>query len=333
MKRREFLRVGAGGFASAAAASLGLVQWTPRAHAATIARTFYITQGMITQPDGVNVYFRGFSDNNASLRVPGQSFIVQEGDTVTVTVTNTLNTSHSWVISGVVDSGTIAGGQTKTFSFAAPKAGSYLFYDKLNAPYNRLVGLHGAMAVMPAGSTNTLYSGSPTFKKQLFWIFNDIDPVWHDRVRQNSTPTTTFMPRYFTLNGKSSRPPGAPGYDDPNINAMYDPASHLEGSIGDRTLIRIFNAGQCTHSMHWHANHVEWLTENGAKRPAIWKKDVVRLDNNFGRVDVIFPFIAPPDAYPPVTMGHYVMHLHDEQTQTAGGGRYQFGAQAGIKFK
>jgi len=28
-----------------------------------------------------------------------------------------------------------------------------------------------------------------------------------------------------------------------------------------------------------------------------------------------------------------VMHLHDEQTQTAGGGMYQFGAASTIKFK
>ena len=333
MKRRDFLKAGAGTFAGAVASSVGLVSWSPRAEAITVSKTFYITQGNITQPDGVSVYFRGFSDTNAALRVPAQSFIVQEGDTVSITITNTLNTSHSWVIAGVVDSGTIAGGQTKTFSFTAPQAGSYLFYDKLNAPYNRLVGLHGAMAVMPAGSSTTLYSGSPTFKKQLFWIFNDIDPVWHDRVRQNLVPNTTFMPRYFTLNGKSSRPPGATGYSDPNINSMYDPLTTIEGYIGDRTLIRIFNAGQCTHSMHWHANHVEWLTENGVKRPTIWKKDVVKLDNNMGRNDVIFPFAPPPDAYPPVTTGHYVMHLHDEQTQTAGGGMYQFGAQAGIKFK
>lgn len=333
MKRRDFLRIGAGSMASTVAGSIGLVTWTPRAHALTIAKTFYILQGNIAQPDGVSVHFKGFSDTTSSLRVPATSFIVQEGDTVSITVSNTLSTPHSWVINGVFDSGTISGGQTKTFSFPAPKAGSYFFYDKLNAPYNRLVGLHGAMAVMPAGSANTLYSGSPTFRKQLFWIFNDIDPVWHDRIRQGLTPTTTFVPRYFTLNGKSSRPPGATGYTDPNINSMYDPATAIEGYIGDRTLIRIFNAGQCTHSMHWHANHVEWLTENGSKRPSIWLKDVVRLDNNMGRTDVIFPFDPPPDAYPPVTMGHYVMHLHDEQTQTAGGGLYQFGAQAGIKFK
>ena len=333
MKRRDFLRFGAVGAVGAAASGMtGLLEWMPRAHAATVTRTFYITDGFVTQPDGVSVYFKGFSSSATTLNVPGASIIVQEGDTVVINIYNNLGTSHSFVIDGVVDSGVIAAGTAKTVQFTAPAAGSYLYYDKLNAPYNRVIGLHGGFAVMPLGSSTTLYSGSPTFKKQLFWIFNDTDPAWNARVRDNLVPNTEFVPRYFTINGLSSRPPGAPGYSDPTINAAYDPRSELKGMIGDRTLIRILNAGMCVHSMHWHANHVEWLTENGARRSAIWKKDTVPLNNNMGKTDVIFPFVAPPDAHPAVTKGHYVMHLHDEMTQTAGGGLYQFGAATGIKF-
>lgn len=330
MKRRNFLKMG---LATPVLATSQWLFWVPRAHAAVITKTFYITQGNIVQPDGVSVFFKGFSESAGSLRIPGQSLIVREGDTINITVTNTLTTAHSFVIDGVVDSGTIGSGQSRTVQFAAPSAGSYMFYDKLNAPYNRLLGLHGGLAVMPANNATQLYAGSPTFKKQLFWIFNDIDPVWHERLRNNLIPNTPFIPRYFTLNGKSSRPPGAPGYSDPAINSLYDPATLLEGYINDRTLIRVLNAGQCTHSMHWHANHVEWLTQNRARRPAIWLKDVVPIDNNRGSCDVIYPFEPPPDAWPPVSSGHYVMHLHDEQTQTAGGGLYQFGAAATIKFK
>lgn len=330
MQRRNFLKFG---LATPLLAGSQWLSWVPRAHAAIISRTYFITQGDIVQPDGVSVFFKGFSDSATTLRIPAQPLIVREGDIVNLTITNTLNTPHSFVIDGVTDSGTIAAGQSKSLSFTAPAAGSYMFYDKLNAPYNRLLGLHGGLAVMPGSSANQLYAGSPTFKKQLFWIFNDIDPVWHERLRTNLVPNTTFIPRYFTLNGKSSRPPGAPGYNDPLVNSLYDPATKLEGVIGDRTLIRVLNAGLCTHSMHWHANHVEWLTQNRVRRPAVWLKDVVPLDNNRGSCDVIYPFEPPPDAWPPVFSGHYVMHLHDEQTQTAGGGLYQFGAAASITFK
>ncbi len=335
MKRRTFLQASAAGITGALTAGAAVLTWTPRAHAATVARTYTITDGYITQPDGVNVYFKGYSDSATGLNVPASSFIVQEGDTVTVTINNTLGSDHSFVIDGVVDSGVISAGTSKTVSFLAATAGSYLFYDKLNAPYNRAVGLHGAMAVMPSGSSDTLYAGSPTFVKQLFWVYNECDPAVNEAVRINAMPPplSSYVPRYFTINGLSARPPGAPGYDDPTINSYYDPRTALAGYVGERTLVRVLNAGLCTHSMHFHANHVELLKRNGSVLADIWLKDVVSLDNNKGSVDLIYPFDPPPDAWPPVSTGNFVMHLHNEQTQTAGGGSYQFGAQTSIKFK
>jgi FtsP/CotA-like multicopper oxidase with cupredoxin domain len=333
MKRRSFLKAGAGGLTGAMLGATGLLSWTPRSYSATISKTFYITDGFITQPDGVSVYFRGFSSASNALSVPGEALIVQEGDTVAITVINTLGTTHSFKIDGVADSGPIPGGQAKTVSFTPTKAGSYLYYDSQNAPYNRVTGLHGGLAVMPKGSSNQLYAGSPTFKIQKFWVFNEIDPVWNNAVRNRQTPGAAFKPRYFTLNGLSGRPPGAPGHADPAIDAMHDPRSALHGHIGDRTLIRMLNPGMAKHSVHTHANHMEWLTSNGQVRPAVWKKDIVPLDGGMGRTDVIFPFEAPPDAWPAASTGKYPMHLHDEMTQTAGGGLYMFGAMTDIMFE
>ncbi len=333
ISRRNFLKFSGAGVATTLLGSTGLFSWTPRAEAATITQTFYITEGFITQPDGVDVYFRGFSPNTSSLTVPAVQMIAQEGDTLSITIENTLGTDHSFVIDGVVDSGVIAGGTSKTLSFTVDKAGSYLYYDNLNAPYNRLVGLHGALAVMPSGSSTELYAGSATFKQQYSWLLNDIDPVWHDDIRRGRTPSSSFIPYYFTINGRSMRVPGHADYKNPDIDSGYALDTRLEGSIGDRTLVRILNAGMCVHSVHFHANHVEWLAENGQARPDIWKKDTLLLPNNKGSLDVIYPFETPPDSWPPVSTGHFPMHLHDEMTQTAGGGLYQFGTATTIAFK
>jgi len=332
MKRRDFLKVGSAGLSGSLLGGAGLLSWIPRAHAATISKTFYITDGSITQVDGTSVYFRGFSSSASQLNVPGESIILQEGDTVEITIVNTLSSSHSFVIDGLVDSGTISGGQTRTVSFTASNAGSYLFYDKLNAPYNRLVGLHGGFAVMPAGSSDELYAGSPRFVQQLFWVFNDIDPVWHDRIRRGRIPNTAYEPRYFSLNGMTGRPPGHPENTDPNINPMKNPDTILKGRIGDRSLIRIMNAGLAAQSVHAHGNHVEWLTENGQIRPDIWLKDCLYLDGDMGALDAIYPFEVPPDSWPPATHGEYPMHLHSEMSQTAAGGYYMFGAITEIYF-
>ncbi|MFO7603239.1 MAG: multicopper oxidase domain-containing protein [Gammaproteobacteria bacterium] len=334
MKRRSFLKLGGAGMATAALATTGLITWTPRAHAATINKTFYITDGFITQPDGVNVYFKGFSSSSNVLNVPGDQLIVQEGDTVNITIVNTLGRRHYFTIDGLgISTLRIDAGTSRTLSFTAGTPGSYMYLDPSNAPYNRLVGLHGGFAIMPKGRSNQLYAGSPTFVQQYFWLFNDIDPVWHNTIRNGGTPSSRYSPRYFTLNGLMARPPGAPGNHDPNIDAMADPRSALHGHIGDRTLVRVLNAGKCQQSVHTHGNHMEWITDNGQIRPDVWSKDAIYLEGNKGKFDAIFPFEAPPDAWPPVTTGVYPMHLHTEMSQTAGGGLYMFGALTDIFFE
>jgi len=341
MDRRDFLKVGGASLATTAMGT-GMLSWAPRSEAATISKTYYINDGTRAMPDGVSVYFKSYGDSATALSLPASSIICQEGDTLSITVVNRLLKTHNFVISGLkagdpplASTGNIASGATGKITLTIPSgaAGSYMFYDNVTS-YNRFLGLHGGLAIMPAGSSTTLYAGSPTFKsnKQLFWIFNDIDPVLHNAVQLNGTIPTTFTPRYFTINGLSSRPPGAAGFGDPTIDAMADPRSKLSGVVGDRTLLRILNAGMCSHSVHTHGNHMEWLTNNGTVRSAVWKKDSLYLRNNLGKIDAIFPFAAPPDAYPPVTTGHFPMHLHDEMSQTAGGGLYQFGSMTEIEF-
>jgi FtsP/CotA-like multicopper oxidase with cupredoxin domain len=344
MKRRDFLKLGYAGVAGSLAGGAGLIAWSPRSQAATLTKTLYITDGLITQPDGVDVYFRGFSASPSALDVPGELLTVQVGDAVQITVLNTLDTTHQFTVAGLgVSTITIGAGQTETLSFTAGTPGTFMYLDPSNEPYNRLVGLHGALAVMPA-SGNELFPGSRTFVQQYCWVFNDIDPAWHRRIANGQTPNTPYVPRYFTLNGLSGRPPGATGAMDPSIDSMADPRSKLDGHLGDRTLIRCVNAGQAQHAVHTHGNHMEWLSRNGQSFSDIWEKDIVPLDGNGGRVDVVFPFDPPPDAWPPVTNATLVqaeaeqrhfafpMHLHDEMTQTAGGGLYMFGALTDIYY-
>lgn len=338
MQRRDFLKISSAGIASTVIGGVGLIGWQPRAHAVTVNKTFYITHGVATMIDGTDVYFRGFSSAPGVVNVPGEPITddlgnaLQEGDTVNITIHNTLSTTHNFTIDGVVNE-VIAAGQTKNFSFAVNNWGSYFYYDSSNAPYNRLLGLHGGMAVMPSGSTNTIYPGSPTFVQQHYWIFNDIDPVWHNALQQGQTPSTPYIPRYFTLNGLGGRPPGAPGAHDPNIDAITDPRSALHGHIGDRTLVRMVNVGLADQSVHPHGNHLEWLTSNGNVRDEIWLKDCLYLESKMGRIDAIYPFNPPPDAWPQVTKSVYPMHLHTEMSQTAAGGYYMFGAMTDIYFE
>ncbi|MFV1984934.1 MAG: hypothetical protein ACC657_15410, partial [Thiohalomonadales bacterium] len=318
-----------------------------------ISKTFYITDGSLplAKSDAgesiafMDVYFRGFSTDPKDLNVPGEGLIIREGDAVEITIINTLTSDHNFTIDKIVNIN-IAAGATEIARFTAGAPGTYMYYDASNPPYNRLLGLHGALAIMPAKSDNQPFPNSRSFVKQQFWVFNDIDPIWNNSIRDglNTSRLGAFKPRYFTMNGLSGRPPRAPGYDKADQSSMKDLRTILKGGIGDRTLIRCVNASKMKHSMHLHANHMEWLPKPGEARQDVWEKDIVALQANGGIENVIYPFAPPPDAINPFTNDSlladekagvevtYPMHLHDEMTQTAAGGSYQFGTMTDIYY-
>ena len=80
---------------------------------------------------------------------------------------------------------------------------------------------------------------------------------------------------------------------------------------------------------------MEWLTENGNIRSDVWEKDCLYLEGDMGKLDCIYPFTIPPDAYPRdlARTGEYPMHMHTEMSQTAAGGWYMFGAITDIFFE
>lgn len=120
-------------------------------------------------------YFWVFKEENFPADCPGPIIFARTGEEIKVSVTNDLDENHNFFIEGVVDSGPIAPGETVNFSFNAPLPGTYLYHDSLNAPVNRVMGLHGAMVVMPVvavpGNKFTPYS-APTTEVQK--LFNDL---------------------------------------------------------------------------------------------------------------------------------------------------------------
>ena len=345
MKRRTFLKFSSTAAAAALTGTAGLIAWQPRAHAATINKEIWITEGTITQPDGVDVYFRGFSGSDSNLDVPGQVLVMAVGDTYNLTIHNTLNTSHRFVIDELGIDRSVPARSTRSVSIAASNPGTYAYYDSSNGINNRMVGLHGAMVVFPSGANTTLETNRDMPKHEYVWIFHDIDPAWNNAIRNGNNPPNNYTPRYFTINGLSGRPPNSPGNGNPAVDSMHDPRTALHGHLGEHTKVRCINTGRAQHSVHCHGNHMDWLSSNGQQRADVWSKDCIPLDANNGTMEFIFPFEPAPDAWPPMTNATiaqataegrktaYPMHLHDEMTQTAGGGLYMFGAMTDIFFE
>ena len=116
------------------------------------------TDGYISTPDGNSLYMWGYAEASGSFQMPGPTLCVNQGDTVTVNLTNELSEPVSIVFPGqigvtasmVTGSGVsglftleAAPGETVSYSFVADEPGTYL-YESGTEPHKQVqMGLRG----------------------------------------------------------------------------------------------------------------------------------------------------------------------------------------------
>ena len=362
LRRRQFIGLGLTGLAGLAigvrSGAIGEIVGDPALGASTTL-DLTIGEALVEMVDLTPVYMWTFGDASGP-RVPGPVLHALEGDTLTIRVRNTLDEPHAFAIHGTaITTGPIAPGATVTLTTTAPAAGTYIYLDPLNAPVNRLLGLHGTMVVLPAAG-NCPYSTPTPAVRALFddlgtaahfpgepwkaertriWHVHTVDPVWHAMAQDGQAIDARrlidgYRPRYFTLNGASG------------FFASHNPKNAPIGNLGQPFLIRITNTGMCAHSLHIHGNHIYIVSENGTvpeDAPWIDSWQCGPLD----RVDWLLPMLRPPDIPGPANrplrdvipeeLGYldsyglpqapleFPMHCHMEPSQTAAGGNYPGG--------
>jgi len=162
MKRRDFLKLGAAGVATlvlgprlpgfgikdafAASQTLDVV--------ITDARKDMVTHNAINT---AQCYFWIYQMTADGVPVPpdcpGPTICAVKGDSITINITNNLDEPHSFYIPGIFDSGPIApNGGTYSGTLTASVSGAHMYYDNLNEPVNRVMGLHGGLVVRPAAA-------------------------------------------------------------------------------------------------------------------------------------------------------------------------------------
>jgi FtsP/CotA-like multicopper oxidase with cupredoxin domain len=221
MKRRDFVKYAGGGIATLVVGSI-MPRWI--ANNSFLASTalqvqelkFTITDAvkqMVTH-NSINkaeCYFWLYKEENFPAEIPGPHIFTTVGSPVKITLTNALDELHSFYISGLVDSGPIRPGETKTIQFVPSAAGTYLYYDNLNAPVNRVMGLHGALVVMPkeavAGHRYTPYTNPTPAVQQLFDDFGSSThfPGLSWETGDPATNTPPFRQYIWLLHEASSR--------------------------------------------------------------------------------------------------------------------------------
>ncbi|MBI4294910.1 MAG: multicopper oxidase domain-containing protein [Chloroflexi bacterium] len=156
ISRRDFLKYSAAGVVVLVVGSK--LSWLRggQAFAATQTIDFHIGDALKNMhthnaSNSAQCYFWIYKSVNPAYapECPGPIIVAAHGDTIDISVTNELDEPHAFYIPGMVDSGEIAPGATWTGSFTASILGGHLYYDNLNEPVNRMMGLHGALIVMP----------------------------------------------------------------------------------------------------------------------------------------------------------------------------------------
>ncbi|WP_329060659.1 multicopper oxidase domain-containing protein [Amycolatopsis sp. NBC_01480] len=165
---------------------------------------------------------------------PGPVLVVTEGATVTVNVHNGLPGALSLAVPGLLggadDRAGAAPGATKSYTFTANRAGTYL-YEAGHTPdgaRQTAMGIAGAMIVRPATGPGTAYGTA--FDDETALVLSEVDPAL------NADPAgydlRKFQPVYRLINGKA-----------------YPETDPIATAAGRRVLLRYVNAGLSAHAM------------------------------------------------------------------------------------
>lgn len=282
-------------------AIVGLLIFVPLA-ASAATYTLFIKPGSLTVngAGGATLPVWGYTDAAAAgPMIPGPALESEEGGSVTVTVYNQNNRSHNFVVRGVSSDATaIPAGGSRTYTFATPRAGVYLYHDSLASNVNRSMGLHGAFVVRAAGGAKRAWGNGPSFDGERVWVVSEMDKVRWNNVAASGAAvnTSVYRPNYFLMNGQG-------GFD-----AMHDPNTVLELTTGQVGLVRIVNAGQFDHSLHFHGNHFEIIDLNGTRPAQPEPGDTINV-KAFSTAMLLYRQPA----------GIYPMHIHSAQMETANG--------------
>lgn len=216
MNRREFLKVSATGIAGAATIIMGShIPFLGIRNAFAATQTLEVTitdcmKQMVTHNEinDARCYFWIYQMKADGVEIPpeqpGPTIYAVNGDSIEISITNRLDEPHSFFIPGnlpgepaIFDSGPIAPGQTfGPATFTVTTSGAHMYYDNLNSPVNRVMGLHGALVVRPAaaapGHNFTPYDNPTPHIQNLYDMFGT--EFWPGLKWEEGDPATFCPP-------------------------------------------------------------------------------------------------------------------------------------------
>lgn len=266
------------------------LMWAAMAGALTApaaAQDIYLVARPFTQtmPDGAVITMWGYAqdadgdfattEDQGPVTSPGPAIVLpDDAADLTIYLRNELDEATSIMIPGQLTSMTpaffvddqgrrrmrsftheTAPGQTGTYAWSNPRAGTYAYQSGTQPQVQVQMGLYGA-AVKDA-APGEAYPGVP-YDAQAILFYSEIDPALHSAVANDTygTPaypsTVHYKPYYFLVNGAPYTDTTAP------IDA---------GFRGGRTLLRFINMGLRTHTPVLQGADMAIVAEDGNAYP------------------------------------------------------------------
>lgn len=240
--------------------------------------------GYISVPDGNSLWMWGYTLSGANFQMPGPVLCVNQGDHVSITLTNDAIGEPVSIVfpgqEGVTTSGGVAGlftqeavaGNPVTYEFDATEPGTYLYESGTEPDKQVQMGLYGALIVRPAGHPNWAYDDPATeFDEEYLLVMHDIDPFLHQDVERGLPyDVTTMEDHYWTINGRSFPDTISDSHVDWLPNQPYGSLVKVTAvetetlaTSNHYTLLRYINAGMVNHPFHPHGNQMLMIGRDG----------------------------------------------------------------------
>lgn len=238
-------------------------------------------EGHISTPDGGSVLMWGYALDDDIMQYPGPTLILNQGDTITITLANELPAGNpvSLLFPGhaVTASGGSQGLLTRestspasivTYTFTAGQPGTYIYHSGTNPELQVEMGLVGAIIVRPAGyspTNKTAYGTSATaYDWEYLFLLTEIDPLVHDQVEfgmQNQIDYPARFPVLWMINGRAAPDTMGPAYTPLLPSQPYNCLPRM--NPGGKLLMRVVSAGRDLHPFHHHGNNATIIARDG----------------------------------------------------------------------
>ena len=234
-------------------------------------------EGYIYTPDGDSVLVWGYALDGGLMQYPGPTMIVNQGDTITITLNHDLpfNTADpvSIVFPGqenVTTTGGTAGeitqealpGDPVTYTFTASHAGTYMYHSGSNPDLQIEMGLVGTIIVRPPTANQAYNHADSAYDYEYLFLLTEMDPTVHYAVEWGDTvDNTTYNPVLWFINGRN----GPDTMADANTPWLPHQPYNVLPRVhpGDKALLRFVIAGRDLHPFHTHGNHYSLIARDG----------------------------------------------------------------------